>query len=72
MQVQSIIFDKNIFTKQKAITWLKSHKYKHKKIHETDDYYRFRQINPIFPAYRTKQIAPGVKFIIGKNTKITI
>lgn len=44
--VQSIIFDKNFNTPEEAKTFLKRIKYKFGKLDETEDFYRFRQIDP--------------------------
>ena len=44
--VQSIMFDKHRNTLPQAYAWLKKHGYKIKKIDETNNYYRFRQISP--------------------------
>jgi hypothetical protein len=45
-KVQSVYFKKRKFSKEQAISWLLSHNYKFIKIHETDDYYKFRQNDP--------------------------
>lgn len=42
-RLQTILVPKRIFTKRKAIAWLKKHGYKHNKIRETTNFYRFRQ-----------------------------
>lgn len=63
--IQSIIFQKNKWTPQRAIKWLLRHEYKASKIDETNDYYRFRQFTPNpKDQYYTKDIGKGIKFII--------
>lgn len=66
-ETQSILINKAIFTKKQAIDWLKSRNFKHKKIHETADYYRFRQKEPTYKAYRTIKVYKGIKFVLGVN-----
>ena len=45
-KVQSILFDKNKISMDDAIKWIIEHKYKVKKVDETKNLYRFRQIAP--------------------------
>ena len=41
-----------------------------KKLDITDNYYRFRQLDPSeFKRFRIKRIAPDVMFVIGFHTK---
>lgn len=44
--LQSIIFNKDSWTPQKATAWLRRNHYNHYKIDETTNYYRFRQVDP--------------------------
>ena len=63
--VQSILFDKNIYTVEKSRKWLKDHNYRTSKVHTTDKYHRWRQISPVKnKMYRTIPVNKGIKFII--------
>ena len=69
--VQSIIFDKDMFTPRKAKKWLISSGYKAPKMDETEHYMRFRQVSPTevkrqgYGNYRTKPIGNGdIKLVI--------
>ena len=66
MTIQSIIFDKNIWSLTRAKHYLLYHNlHPIKEMHETDHYYRFRLEQPRTHArYITKQIAKGLKIII--------
>jgi len=44
--VQSVLFNKNIWSLSDAIKWLREHKYKVKKVDVTENFYRFRQRKP--------------------------
>jgi len=44
--IQSIIFNKNLNTLDYCLKWLIDNDYKIKKIDETNNYYRFRQLEP--------------------------
>lgn len=67
MIVQSILFDKDKYTKTKAKKWLKDHGFKIKKIDETENYLRFRQRTPEpTKSYKTKRISIGIKFVLMK------
>lgn len=45
-QIQSILFDKDKWTVDRAKEWLKDHGYKYGKVDTTDKYHRFRQLDP--------------------------
>jgi hypothetical protein len=45
-KIQSILFNKEIFNLRQSIEWLLRHQQKINKYHETDKYYRYRQLNP--------------------------
>lgn len=70
MIVQSVLFDKNLFSIPKAIEWLKIHNLKFTKIDEKPLHFRFRQINPTtlkakgYSEFRTYQIEKGIKYIL--------
>ncbi len=72
VNIQSVIYDKQYFTKAEAIKHLKAHKnLKFNKIDETKRYYRFRQKDPEYSKfrYRTVNTENGVKFIVGYPLK---
>lgn len=66
--VQSVIFDRRRFTVDAARAWLTLHGFKALgKVHDTDQYRRFRQYEPReHERYYTKAMPryPGVKLII--------
>jgi HK97 family phage prohead protease len=45
-KVQTVIFSKRQWTKEKAASWLGGHKFKSSKVDETENTYRFRQFDP--------------------------
>jgi hypothetical protein len=64
-KVQSLLFDKNIFTIESCISWLFHHRFKYNKIDIKQKYYRFRQYNPsLHHSYRTIKLSDGIKAII--------
>ncbi len=68
MVVQSIIFYKDGFTKEKAINWLKKNDKKYD-IDEKEQTYRSRQITPSKfdkTTFRIKQITKNIDFVLGK------
>jgi len=68
-EIQSIIFDKDKFTKEEAKKWLKDHDYTSGKVDEPEDgnTLRFRQRDPEdYDKFRTIEITDGVKAIYGK------
>jgi len=66
MSVQSIIFNKNMYSVNDAMHWLLIHGYRYIKVDETKSYYRFRQYNPKHNEYyRVVAITPSIKFIMG-------
>jgi len=76
MEVQSVLFEKEKFTLQKAKDWLKKHNYKltfyGKGVDETKNMYRFRQVAPTRfdkKSYRIKELGDGVKLVLGKKEK---
>ena len=71
-QVQSVIFDKNRWTKSKAEKWLTKHKFKHTKVDATKNTLRFRQVPPKgFKTYRTITFSDkhGIKAVLGMKLK---
>ncbi len=70
--IQSVIFDKRYFTKEKAIQHLESYpQLKNNKIYDSDNFYHFRQVNPLYQNVKYRIINPtvGVRFIIGFQKK---
>ena len=65
MPVQSVIFDKKHWNKKDSKKWLINHKFKVLKIDDTDNYYRFRQLNPDYKKkFNTISLNNNVKLII--------
>ena len=65
-KVQSVVFDKAMFTKEQAIEWLKNNHFSTATSRETTNTYRFRQEPRVnFNDFRTKVIGDGIKLIIG-------
>lgn len=68
-KVQSVLI-RNVVPLKDAIEWLDKNGFKHSKVDNTENYYRFRQINPMylknqgFTKVRTKLITPQIQFII--------
>lgn len=68
-EVQSLVFDKEIFDRQQAENWATSHGFIADKIDDTDFSYRIRQKPPeAFTRFRSKEIANGVTAVIGFTT----
>lgn len=66
-KIQSIIFNKNMYTDKEAEEWIKDHGIKPiKKVHLSKNYYRFRIINPNYNEYKyyTKILKNGILAII--------
>lgn len=65
MKVQSILFDRNLWTQQKAKKWLMNHDYIYPKIDITENFFRFRQKVPDKnKRYRTINIGRGIEFVL--------
>lgn len=66
MRVQSLIFDKGSFSKDKAAGWAQKHGYK-AEVDETGGSYRMRQSDPKkMDHLRTIELTSGVKAVVGK------
>jgi hypothetical protein len=64
--IQSIIFDKSIWSKPKAREWLKKNNFKFSKVDTTGVYHRFRQRKPLDDyTYKTAYS----KDLLGKKDK---
>lgn len=64
--IQSLIFDKNRYSAAEAKAWAGKHGYESGKVDETGESFRLRQEEPgDFERFRTIELAPGVKAVIG-------
>lgn len=63
-EIQSIIFDRNEWTKVKSRNWCKKHGYKFD-VDVKPEHWRYRQTEPDYKKYITKDMGHGVKLIIG-------
>lgn len=69
-KVESVLFDKAEYSLKDAVDFLTRHKLKHKKVDETDKFYKFRQVDPKTLAKQgydkvvTKKITKGISYII--------
>ena len=69
---QSILFKKRYWTIARAKKWLKSKGKKGLVVDETDNYYRFRQLDPdLFrkSSFRTIKYTPSIMAVIGEPMK---
>jgi hypothetical protein len=67
--VQTLIFDKAVFTRSEAVKWARSHGFKSNKVDTTKTSYRLRQRNPgdfQRGSFRTISLRRGVKAVIGR------
>jgi hypothetical protein len=62
-RLQTIVFDKKLFTKNTAINWMHTHGHPIYKIDVTTNHFRFRQKSPGTGSYYSKYIEPGVLFV---------
>jgi len=66
-EVQSVLFDKNLFSTKQAQEWLDSHNYHSiKGVHITANKLRYRQTEPgQYKRFRTENISRGIEFVLG-------
>lgn len=69
MRIQSILFDKHIWTKSASANWLVQHSYKTsfygKRVEVTANRYRYRQLAPKKGAkYRIKKLPGGIELVL--------
>lgn len=67
--VQTLIFDKELFTEEQAIQWAKDHGYRADKVDDTEGSYRLRQRDPsefVDGSFRTIELTDGVQAVIGQ------
>lgn len=71
MNLQSVLFDKEIYTTGQAREWLEKHNIVPiKRVHTTENFYRYRIRNPKdFNRFFTKKIKYGIDFVFGKILK---
>jgi hypothetical protein len=63
-KVQSLLFDKQ-WTVHEARQWARDHGYRNGKVHETDNYIRLRQFEPVSGTEkRTITFGQGIKAIV--------
>lgn len=67
--IQAVLFDKKIFTSNKARYWLKKYRIiPSKRVHVTKSYLRYRITNPsLYQRFITKRLSNGVKIVFGWN-----
>lgn len=64
--VHTVLFKKRYWTVERAKRWLAEHGLISPKVHETANFYRFRQIDPKkFKSFSTIDIQPTIKYVIG-------
>jgi hypothetical protein len=69
-KVQSVLFNKSFYTLKQAVEWLFHNNYKVKKVDETANYFRFRQIAPStlarqgFKNYHNKNISEHIILVL--------
>lgn len=67
MPVQSVLFTKVKWPKEKAVQWLKAHSYKHYTYRSTKNEIRFRQYAPRKSAqYYARKLPGGITLVIEK------
>jgi hypothetical protein len=67
--IQSLIFDKELFTAETAKKWALDHDFKAESVDETTDSIRLRQKDPnefLEDSFRTIELTDGVKAVIGR------
>ena len=64
--VQTILFDRDVFTKRQAKDWARDHNFRYGKVDAKPNTWRLRQYDPDETqrgTFRTKEVTPGVKFV---------
>ena len=66
--VQSVLMSRDEFTQEQAREWVKKHGYKASKVDITQDYYRYRQVDPdslpFTARYRTIDLGKIGKLVV--------
>jgi hypothetical protein len=67
MEIHTIAFNKDKWTRSKAAIWLRRHnEIPIKPVHETTNYYRYRIRDPtLFRQFVTKKYPEGINIIFG-------
>lgn len=64
--VQSVLFDRNLWSRTRATNWLSKNDFKYSKVDYKPLHLRFRQHSPkFFTRFRTENIGHGIILIIG-------
>jgi hypothetical protein len=64
-QVQSVLFDRALFTKAKATRWLRAHGFIVRRVDVTANRLRYRQVEPVAGSrYAIRHIKDGVELVI--------
>ena len=65
-EIQSVLFNKDYFTKTQAKQWLRAHDFTIGRMDETKNLYRYRQTEPNkYRNFRMKRNDDGIQFVIG-------
>lgn len=68
-RVQTLIFDRKLFTLTEARNWARTHDFKSSGVDETEDSYRIRQRDPSrfkSGSFKTVELTKGVKAVVGR------
>lgn len=62
--IQTVLLPKKKFSLPDAIAWVSRHGFRSHKVDITGNYYRFRQMEPMYGGkYRTKTLTNGVEIV---------
>jgi hypothetical protein len=61
--LQTILIPRSTFTLQQAVKWLIDNNYSHKKVDNTEHFYRFRQVPPTGHKFYTKKLPNGIDLV---------
>ena len=65
MTIQSVLFNRNLWTQEQASKYLIRHQFKNDGVDETENYFRYRQHEPDSKKrYYTKVLNNGVEYIM--------
>ena len=63
--IQSVLFDKHLWSLEQTRKYLKTHHFKDMGVDETENFYRYRQFDPPHDSkYYTKVLKGGVEMVI--------
>jgi hypothetical protein len=68
LETQSLVFDKERFSRAEAVAWAREHDYKADKVDETEESWRLRQRDPgdfVEDSFRTVELDDGVQAVMG-------